>query len=89
VKKIAGTLTRGDDKTTPQLQMADLLAGQMIASLRLGKHEPPLKQLRDNIDILMSPTALPMHMGANELFQLLNAMWAELTPNKSKLDPSS
>ena len=88
-KEIAGTLTAGDDKTTAPLQAADLLAGQMIASLRRGKHEPPLKLLRDNIDILMSPTALPTHMGTDELFQLLNAMWAELTRIRSGHDPSS
>jgi hypothetical protein len=60
-----------------------------VALGRLGKHEPPLKQLRDNIDILMSPTALPMHMDQTSYSKFLKAMWAELMPNKSKLDPSS
>jgi hypothetical protein len=85
-KEIAGTLTPGDDREIAALQMADLLAGQMISSLRFGKHEAPLKKLRDNIELLVSPTALPTHMGADELIQLLNVMWSALARIKSGSD---
>jgi hypothetical protein len=56
--EIAGTLTSGDDKDIPALQAADLLAGQMISSLRYGRHESALNLLRSQIDIYMAPVPL-------------------------------
>jgi hypothetical protein len=79
-KAIAGTVSPGNDKAIPALQAADLLAGQLTTSLRRGKHEPPLKKLRDSIEIFTVPIPLPSHMALEELFQALNVIWSTKRP---------
>jgi hypothetical protein len=45
IKAVAGTATAGDDRTEPALQAADLLAGQVLANVRVGAPEPALQKL--------------------------------------------
>ena len=88
-KAIAGTVSSGNDRAIPALQAADLLAGQLTTSLRRGKHEPPLKMLRDCIEIFAVPIPLPSHMALDELFQALNVIWStkRLANIREKHDP--
>src|SRR5687767_4966322 len=45
VRNLAGVARPGDDKSEPALQLADLLAGQVIANVRTGAPEPTLQSL--------------------------------------------
>lgn len=52
VRALAGTARPGDDKSEPPLQLADLLAGQVIANVRAAAPEPTLQRLADCRTIL-------------------------------------
>lgn len=83
---IAGNALSGRDTELPALQAADLLAGQLTASLRLGKHEPPLRMLRECIEIFVVPVPRPSHMALGGLIQALNVVWSTKKLSRKKED---
>jgi hypothetical protein len=48
IKNIAGSIVPADDKVVPQLQAADLLAGQYLSTLRAKKNSALLNELAEH-----------------------------------------
>jgi hypothetical protein len=80
---IAGTVDSGNDRNTPALQAADLLVGQALLSLRIGRNT-------SSVDILTarkinrfpcSPSNLPTIPKAVER---LNKIWSTRRPREGK-----
>lgn len=78
IKAVAGNATPGNDRDEPALQLADLLAGQVIANVRARAPEPTLQRLaacRTILKCRIEPEDLSRFKGTLEF---ANEMWKAL-----------
>jgi hypothetical protein len=77
-KAIAGSMTEANDKEVEALQAADLLAGQLTTSLRLGHPEEHYRRMWETHDIFTSPAYFPSFDKIPDLIGLFNVAWSTL-----------
>ncbi len=78
LKKVAGTVSPGNDRNSAPLQAADLLAGQILANVRARAPEPTLKRLcgcRTILTCRIEPEDLSRFRAA---LMYMNIVWKSL-----------
>ncbi|HEX2833930.1 MAG TPA: hypothetical protein VHW00_13045 [Thermoanaerobaculia bacterium] len=74
---IAGEIVSGDDKSTPALQAADLLCGQIATALASGKPDPAYQRLVTCHEVAKGTAYPPKFEQTDAMVKLLGAVWTE------------
>src|SRR6185437_3624341 len=83
LKPLCGEIQKGNDKTTPGLQAADLLAGQLTNQLRVGRTELPFRRMATAHNIYLTNAYPPFMPPIPGIVEHFNLVWEALQDHRA------